>query len=358
MSVRAPQLSQPVLCIHPLAGSWSDRWLNACSQRKVPVLKLDLFGSDAFTLVRESGVRAIMLDLPLQNGQRLQSARHLVRAFELMGLQVFPTESVYWHYEDKLAQHFLFESLQIPTCPTWVFFDARDALAWAQETTYPKVWKLKTGASSSNVRLVRSREQARALILRAFGRGFSPVPRLLDDFNTKLYKHKKEKDWPRALRRLPQTVKNILTSRRAVPLERGYAFFQEFLPGNNYDTRVTVIGERAFAFRRFVRPDDFRASGSGRIDWDPSAIDLDCIRLAFNSAAKIGSQCLAFDIIYDTERNLVILEVSSRFVAELVERCPGYWDRNLSFHEGRIWPQDAILDDVLARLHPATANLS
>jgi glutathione synthase/RimK-type ligase-like ATP-grasp enzyme len=321
------------------------------------VLKLDLFAPDAITRVRESGVHAIMLDLPVQNGQSIQSARHLVRAFELMGLQVFPTDSVYWHYEDKLAQHFLFESLQIPTCPTWVFYNARDALAWAQETTYPKVWKLKTGASSSNVRLVHSRAQASALISRAFGRGFSPVPRLFNDFNTKLYKHKKDRDWSQALRRLPQTLKNIVGQRRAVPLERGYALFQEFLPGNGYDTRVTVIGERAFAFRRFTRPHDFRASGSGRIDWDPTVIDLNCIRLAFMAAAKIRSHCLAFDIIYDTERNLIILEVSSRFVAELVERCPGYWDRNLTFHQDHMWPQDAILDDVLARLHPATASV-
>jgi glutathione synthase/RimK-type ligase-like ATP-grasp enzyme len=318
---------------------------------------MDLFAPEAITRVRESGVRAVMLDLPFQNGQSVQSARHLVRALELMGLMVFPADSVYWHYEDKLAQHFLFESLQIPFCPTWVFYNAHEALAWAKETSYPKVWKLKTGASSSNVRLVRSRGQAHALISRAFGRGFSPVPRLLDDFNTKLYKHKKEKDWPQTLRRLPQTFKNILASRRAVPPERGYALFQEFLPGNNFDTRVTVIGERAFAFRRFARPDDFRASGSGRIDWDPSVIDLDCVRLAFESAGKIQSHCLAFDIIYDTERNLVILEVSSRFVAQLVERCPGYWDRNLIFHKSHVWPQDAILDDMLEKLQPAAAGM-
>jgi hypothetical protein len=217
---------------------------------------------------------------------------------------------------------------------------------------------LKTGASSSNVRLVHSPAQARALITRAFGRGVSPVPRLLDDFNTKLYKHKQDKDWLKALRRLPHTVKNILAQRRAAPPERGYALFQEFLPGNEYDTRVTVIGERAFAFRRFTRPNDFRASGSGRINWEPSAIDLDCVRLAFESAAKIQSQCLAFDIIYNIERNPIVLEVSYRFTAEALERCPGYWDRNLTFHEGHLWPQDAILDDMLARLHPATASVS
>lgn len=31
------------------------------------------------------------------------------------------------------------------------------------------------------------------------------------------------------------------------------------------DTRVTVIGHCAFGYRRYNRPGDFRASGSGRL---------------------------------------------------------------------------------------------
>ena len=59
---------------------------------------------------------------------------------------------------------------------------------------------------------------------------------------------------------------------RRFELQRDYLLVQEFLPGNGFDTRITVIGNRAFGFRRFNRPDDFRASGSGRIDWNPAAI--------------------------------------------------------------------------------------
>src|SRR6185503_17089802 len=46
----------------------------------------------------------------------------------------------------------------------------------------------------------------------------------------------------------------------------GYILLQEFLSNNKFDTRVTVIGNRAFAYRRFNRPNDFRASGSGNFD--------------------------------------------------------------------------------------------
>lgn len=357
MPLNTAQLSRPLLCVHPVAESWSERWLAGCTERNIPVIKLDLFAPDAIARVGESGVQAVLFDLPWLSGQSIEAARNLVRTLELMGLDVFPNDASYWHYDNKLAQYFLFKSLGIPSSPTSIFYKAAEALSWAEQTTYPKVWKLKSGAGSSNVRLVHSLQVAQGLIRRAFGRGFSPVPKLLDDFNTKIYKHSQHRDWWQTLRRLPQTLRSILEQRRAAAPERGYAIFQDFLPGNGHDTRVTVIGKRAFAYRRFTRPKDFRASGSGRMDWEPGAIDPDCVRLAFQAAGKIGSRCLAFDIIYDLERKPVVLEISYRFIAEFVQRCPGYWDERLTFHEGHIWPQDAILDDLLERLQPAIARV-
>lgn len=44
---------------------------------------------------------------------------------------------------------------------------------------------------------------------------------------------------------------------------KGYIYFQDFIPNNNYDTRVKVIGNRCAALRRYNRKNDFRASGSG-----------------------------------------------------------------------------------------------
>jgi hypothetical protein len=31
-----------------------------------------------------------------------------------------------------------------------------------------------------------------------------------------------------------------------------------------------------------------------------------------------------------------------------VHSCPGHWDKNLKWHRGKMWPQDAILEDMLA----------
>jgi glutathione synthase/RimK-type ligase-like ATP-grasp enzyme len=45
-------------------------------------------------------------------------------------------------------------------------------------------------------------------------------------------------------------------------------YLQKFIKNNDGDYRVTVIGGKfAYSFKRLNRPNDFRASGSGRIDY-------------------------------------------------------------------------------------------
>lgn len=336
-----------MICIHPVPGSWSDRWIEYCTAHKIPFVSWDIFAPDGIKRIAEAKIRAVLFDLPLFDAKGARSAKSLVKALEVLGVEVFPNGASYWHYDDKLAQQYLFESLNIPSCPTYVFYSASDALSWAAKTSFPKVWKLRNGAGAANVRLVGSEREARRLIHRAFGSGFSPVQPVFADLKAKAFKHGRQRDWSSVVRRLPDTFRLSLLHHKWVPRERGYVYFQDFLAGNSFDTRVTVICHRAFAFRRFVRPDDFRASGSGRIDLDPAAIDLQMVKVAFEAAAKIHSRCLAFDLVYGSGRKPVVLEVCYRFLERVIHDCTGYWDRNLNFCAGHIWPQEAILEDML-----------
>ncbi len=164
-----------------------------------------------------------------------------------------------------------------------------------------------------------------------------------------------------ALHRLRATAR-LISGRRlgggTQPDERqiGYVFLQEFLADNEFDTRVTVIGDRAFAFRRSNRPNDFRASGSGRIDWVPAQIALDAVRLAFQVARRLGTECIAVDVLRRGEE-YVINEISYTFASWAVRDCPSHWVLNedpaterLSWIEGQMAPEDAIFDDFVAKL--------
>jgi hypothetical protein len=142
------------------------------------------------------------------------------------------------------------------------------------------------------------------------------------------------------------------------PREQGYIYIQEFVPGNEFDTRVTVIGGRAFAFTRNVRPDDFRASGSGSISYDSRRIDMQCVQIAQRVTRRIGSQSCAFDFVRGVDGAQQILEVSYGYVASAVHACEGFWDERLEWHQGHVWPQDAILDDLLSSFPRGSSGLT
>jgi len=134
------------------------------------------------------------------------------------------------------------------------------------------------------------------------------------------------------------------------PLEishRNYVYFQEFLPGNKFDTRVMVIGKKAFCARRFNRVDDFRASGSGFDDFSQEEIDKRCIKIAFEISGRLGFQTMSYDFLYDGNNQPLVSEMSYTSPDWTVWSSPGYWDENLQFHEGHFWPQYTILSDLL-----------
>lgn len=283
-------------------------------------------------------------------GGMCRIARRLLPVLEKeMDLVVYPDQNTCWHYDDKIAQAYLLQAAGIPTPKTWIWFDAEAARRWATGTRYPLVLKLSTGAGSSNVRMIDDVEDAVRWIDRLFRYRLAS----LDERQFK----------PWLSRGVTGVVARSLTcgigaalADNGHDLQSGYALFQEFLPNNAFDTRVTVIGKRAFAYRRFNRPGDFRASGSGRFDPNPAAIDLLTVRLAFELAAALQTQSVAVDGLRRGEAR-VIGEISYTYVTWMVRACPGHWELegtpatgDLVWREGPMWPEEAQIADFLDRL--------
>ena len=63
-------------------------------------------------------------------------------------------------------------------------------------------------------------------------------------------------------------------------------------------TKNLIIGDRAFCFTRNTRPNDFRASGSGSIDYNIERINERCIKIAFDTVEKLTTKSLAFFFIF------------------------------------------------------------
>jgi glutathione synthase/RimK-type ligase-like ATP-grasp enzyme len=333
------------LGLHLRPGSFSDRWVEYCREKEILFKGIDAFRPDFMQQVE--GLEAFAWHWAHYDPRAAQMARQVTYALEAKGLVVFPDSATCWHYDDKVGQKYLLEAIGAPVPQSWVFYELKPALDWVDTAEFPKVFKLRGGAGSDNVRLVKNRAAARSLCRRAFGSGFPSSQSYFHDSATKIRRTRTAGSLVAKLHRAPSSILNAIRTSHALPRSRGYVYFQEFLPDNAFDTRVTVIGDRVFAFIRRNRPGDFRASGSGDLHYDLNSIDMACVRTAVSVARRLGAQSLAFDFLRDSESQPVIIETSYCYQAEAVFNSPGHWDDTLTWHEGHMWPQDAILEDVL-----------
>ncbi len=268
-----------------------------------------------------------------------------------MGTLVYPSSNTCDYYDDKIAEMLLLQAIDAPVIRSKVWFDEKSALRWVDECSYPTVMKLRKGAGSHNVWIVGTKEQATSLVRKAFHEGFNPIPSYWHDHSTKIRKIKTLKSLALKIMRMPRTLASIHENQIKQSMESGYAFFQEFLAGNSFDIRITVIGRRAFGFRRFNRPNDYRASGSGIIDYTPDRIPMECITSSFSVARRLGAQSLAIDFLLNQKANRYeICEISYSFVADAIYQCPGFWYDDFEWRAGRYHPQELILDDVLSEV--------
>src|SRR5690606_29951944 len=117
---------------------------------------------------------------------------------------------------------------------------------------------------------------------------------------------------------------------------------------NNCDIRVIVVGNKAFAIKRMVRENDFRASGSGHIIYDNNQIDINFIKLAFDVNNRIKSFSTAFDFVVDEFNNPLIVEISYGYAIEAYNDCPGYWDNELKWYNKKFNSQDWIMENIIS----------
>lgn len=338
---------QPDEVVHPNGKrqSFSERWIELAEAREIEAVPVDVFSSDVMTTIRTCD--AFMWRCSSSAHPRLYARRLLYAVEEGLGIPVFPSHKSSWYFEDKAGQCEFFCAAGIPTPHTDIFWNRQQAEEFCGSAGYPFVLKLAGGHQSSNVQLVQTREEAQFYVDELFGHGvlslgYRPATR--------------RRVLLRRLRGAAEIVKgrNPYASTSESELQFGYFYAQEFLPDNSFEVSAIVIGNRAFACRRFLVPGDFRTRGSsGRIDWTPEAIGEDAIRLAFLLARKLDAQTVAVDILR-RGADPVVVELTVNYASWIVRACPGHWvlegepeSGKLTWTEGRMRAADAIFEDFL-----------
>jgi glutathione synthase/RimK-type ligase-like ATP-grasp enzyme len=332
--------------IHPDKGSFSERWIAYCEEKMIPYKIVDCYQSDIIRQLADCD--ALMWHFNHKDSRDTKFAVQLMNAVQASGKKVFPDYPTAWHFDDKLGQKYLFEAIGAPLAPTYAFYSKKEALEWVGETSFPKVFKMRTGSGSDNVRLVGSSGEAVRLVNTAFGKGFKQYS-AWSNLKERIRKYRLGKTT--RLKVIKGIVRFIYPTRYAqvTGREKGYILFQDFIPGNDSDIRIIVVGDKAFAIKRMVRENDFRASGSGHVLYEKALFDDETVKLSFRMARELKSQCAAFDFVY-TGGQVYVLEISFGFVKEVYDACTGYWEEDLSWHGGPFNPYGWMVEDLISSI--------
>lgn len=334
------------IAIHKKQNDFSENWISYCIKESIPFKVVNCYSDDIIDEVESCD--ALMWHFSQANSKDILFAKQLIFSLETAGKVVFPDFYTAWHFDDKLGQKYLLESVGAPMVPSYVFYDRQEALRWVEETDFPKVFKLRGGAGSANVRIVNNRSDARKLIKQAFVRGFSQYDKW-GSLKERWYKFRKGKSG------LWNVAKGVLRFGRTTELariagkERGYIYFQDFIPGNDFDIRVVVIEGKAFAIKRMVREGDFRASGSGDMRYEKEHFSNKTIKISFDLAQKLKSKSLAIDFVYKNNQPLIV-EISYGFSRTDFSDFPGYWDEKLNWYSEPFNAQGWMVESVVKEL--------
>lgn len=312
-------------------NGFSSRWVEYCEKNNIEYKLVNPYESNIVEQIK--GCDAFMWHHNHADYRDVLFAKQLIYSLETTGVKCFPDYHTTWHFDDKVGQKYLLESVGAPLVPSFVFYTKKEALEWIEQTTFPKVFKLRGGAGAANVKLAHTAHEARKLVKKAFGQGFPQFDRM-EYFKERYRKWREGKDsFMGVLKGIGRFFINTDFAKMH-PREKGYAYFQEFIPDNTFDIRVCVVGKHAFALKRLIRKGDFRASGSGNIIYDKLQIDERCVKIAFDVNRKLSAQSVAYDFVFDNDNEPMIVEISYGYAVNAYDDCEGYWSDDMIWHEG------------------------
>lgn len=313
------------------SGTFGERWISYCELHNIDYKIVNAYDNNIVKQLEDCD--AFMWHHYHANYKDVLFAKQLLYSLQMAGKKVFPDFTTGWHFDDKVGQKYMLESISAPLIPSYVFYTKVDALKWINSTTFPKVFKLRGGAGAANVMLVHTKAEAKKIVKQAFEEGFTQYS-AMGSLKERWRKYRLgNTDFKDVLKGVVRFFNKPEFSRMH-GVEKGYVYFQDFIPNNTFDIRVCVVGDKAFAIKRLVRDNDFRASGSGNILYARKEIDERCVKIAFQVNKTLRGQSMGFDFVFDENKKPLIVEIGYGYVASGYDACEGYWTQDMQWHEG------------------------
>lgn len=328
--------------------SWCYVWEEYCRAKHLDYRIVNCFDSGIINELSHFDI--LLWHFSNYSLQDMLFARSILQSARTMGLEIFPDADTSWHFDDKIAEAYLLQSIKAPIPRSWLFFSLEECEDWlGRAVAYPLVAKLRRGSGSENVCLIEDRKMASSYVRRMFGRGRKTNPRIVFKAATQIRSSSNLETVFKRMKRIPDFIQKM-NNAREFPREKGYVYFQEFVPNDGFDIKIVVVGHKQSFIVRNARGGDFRASGSGDLFYDRTKVTRDIIESAFDTSDRLRFQCMGYDYVIDKRDGLgKIIEMSYGFSHTALLQAGGYWDRAQEWHLGGLNAPVEVLETLMAK---------
>lgn len=194
---------------------------------------------------------------------------------------LIPNFSSFIAHEDKMLQELEMKRLNIPTPDFYIVGTYEEGKEYLKTVSFPVVGKKSKGFGSKTVKKINRFEGGLKFLRKNLTDGFV--------FNIEYIK------WLYKKRKFPKLY----------PKFHGKVIFQELINDLDHDWKILIFGNKCFVLKRFMKKNDFRASGSGKFDSDATP-STQVLNFAYNSMKKLDVPFASFDIVEKKDRCLLI----------------------------------------------------
>lgn len=327
--------------------NWKNPWEEYCIDNNLDYELINCYESNVIDKLR--GFSHLLWHFGNYEYQDMLFARTIIYSAKILGLKTFPDFESAWHFDDKIAETYLLQSINAPIPSSTLLYRYEECVDKLKksEIKFPQIAKLRCGSGSHNVKILQSESELLKYAATMFSSGFNPTPSLYYKTSSNVKSTKDLNTFFNRLKRVPEFLRT-LSSASKFPNEKEYVFLQEFIPNNGYDLKIVVVGDKLSFIGRNIRKGEFRASGGGDLFFDKNYISMDIINSAFFVSDILKFQCMGYDYVVnkDTEKGIIV-EISYGFSHEALLQAKGYFDRQGKWYDEPLNAPKELLKNLI-----------
>ena len=130
------------IAIHSLnkKNTFTSRWIQYCKKKGYDYKLVNCYDNNIINKLADIDV--FLWHFIHDNFMEKLVAPSLLKVLEFNKIKVYPDLRSSWHYDDKISQKYLLESIKAPLVPSFVFYEKKLAIDWISNAEFPIVFKL------------------------------------------------------------------------------------------------------------------------------------------------------------------------------------------------------------------------